>query len=170
MNYKDFFLLDNKSGIKTKESYLKINYPEVLEKIKEFIVINNLTGLTFKEEVYYFINNIKEKHKCLHCGLDVKFKGTLSKGYGDFCSLKCANDSGDLNRRQRESILNKYGVESTNQLDSVKEKKKMILEERYGVDNPMKIESVKQKYKRKIVIFVTIILFSYFLIFLIHIS
>ena len=151
MNYKDFFLLDNKSGIKTKESYLKINYPEVLEKIKEFIVVNNLTGLTFKEEVYYFINNIKEKHKCLHCGLDVKFKGTLSKGYGDFCSLKCANDSGDLNRRQRESILNKYGVESTNQLDSVKEKKKMILEERYGVDNPMKIESIKEKYKRKIV-------------------
>ena len=56
-----------------------------------FIVVNNLTGLTFKEEVYYFINNIKQKHKCLHCGSDVKFKGTLSKGYGDFCSLKCAN-------------------------------------------------------------------------------
>jgi len=151
MNYKDFFLLDNKSGIKTKESYLKVNYPEVLKKIKDFVIVNNLTGLSFKEEVYYFINNINEKHKCLHCGSDVKFKGTLAKGYGDFCSLKCANESGDLNRRQKDSILSKYGVDSTNKLNSVKEKKKKAYIDKYGVDNPMKDENIKKKQKDTII-------------------
>ena len=150
MNYKEFFTLDNKGGIKTKESYIISKFPDIHKEIKNFILINDLKGLTFKEEVYYFINNITVKHFCLHCGLDVKFKGTLNKGYSDFCSLKCANDSGDLSNRQKESIINKYGVDSTNKLQSVKDKKKGIFIERYGVDNPMKDINFKSKHKNSI--------------------
>jgi hypothetical protein len=145
MNYKEFFTLNNKSGIKSKESYISLNYPELYGEIKDFVRINNLNGLSFKEEIYYFINNKTEKHMCLNCGADVKFKGTINKGYSDYCSLDCANDSGDLLNRQKESIKKKYGVESTNQLDSVKNKKKESFLDKYGVDNPMKDKSIKTK-------------------------
>ena len=150
MDYKEFFTIDNKSGVKTKESYIISKFPDIHKEIKKFISKYNLNDLTFKEEVYYFINNIKNKHICLHCGLDVKFKGTLNKGYSDFCSLKCANDSGDLSNRQKESIINKYGVDSINKLQSVKDKKKEIFFEKYGVDNPMKSNVIKSKHKNSI--------------------
>ena len=51
------FTLNNKSGIKSKESYISLNYSDVYSEIKDFIKINNLNGLSFKEEIYYFINN-----------------------------------------------------------------------------------------------------------------
>jgi hypothetical protein len=88
--------LDNKSSIKTKESYIVSKYPDIHKKIKEFISEYNLNGLTFREEIYYFINNRVDKHVCLNCSSDVKLKNTINKGYSDYCSLKCANDSGDL--------------------------------------------------------------------------
>jgi hypothetical protein len=99
MDYKSFFTLDNKSGIKTKESYIVSKYPDIHKKIKEFISEYNLNGLTFREEIYYFINNRVDKHVCLNCSSDVKLKNTINKGYSDYCSLKCANDSGDLKIR-----------------------------------------------------------------------
>ena len=79
MNYKEFYTLNNKSGIKSEQSYISLNYTDVYSEIKDFIKITNLNGLSFKEEIYYFINNKTEKHICINCGSDVKFKGTLNK-------------------------------------------------------------------------------------------
>lgn len=42
----------------------------------------------------------------------------------------------------RKTCLLRYGVESTNQLESVKEKKKNTILYNYGVDNPMKCSSI----------------------------
>lgn len=41
--------------------------------------------------------------------------------------------------------LERYGVESINQLESVKNKKKQVFLERYGVDNPGGIPSIREK-------------------------
>ena len=150
MDYKEFFTLENKSGVKTRESYILNNHPELYSKIINYI--NNVwyINLSFKEKVWYFINEVKEQIKCAHCGNLVKFKGNLNKGYGRYCSLKCANDSGDLVELAKESMINKYGVDSTNKLDVVKAKKIKSYISRYGVDNPMKSDDVKKKYKESI--------------------
>lgn len=47
----------------------------------------------------------------------------------------------------KEVILKKYGVESTLQLDEIKNKSRRTLENKYGVDNIMKCEIGKEKFK-----------------------
>ncbi len=151
MDYKEFFTKDNKSGLKTREEYLKKSYPEIYEKLKSFILEHGITVNTFREEVYYFMNNITEQHKCLCCDSYVNFRGTLNKGYTKYCSLDCANNSGQLNERAKQATLKKYGVESTNQLDSVKDKKKLTYLKNYGVDNPSKYKPIRDKQKETLI-------------------
>ena len=145
MNYITFFTEDNKSGLKTKELYISVSYPDMYANILSYIKGSWYQELSFKEKIWYFMNGITDKVSCYHCSADVKFKGTLTKGYGKFCSLSCANDSGMLNKLQSDAIMNKYGVTSTNKLESVKEKKRIAYIDKYGVDNPMKSDIVKSK-------------------------
>ena len=151
MDYKEFFTKDNKNGAKTREEYLNKHYPEIYKKLKSFILEHNIVVNTFREEVYYFMNNITEQHKCLGCGSDVNFRDSLNKGYTKYCSLDCANNSGQLNDRAKQATLKKYGVESTNQLESVKDKKKLTYIKNYGVDNPTKYKPIRDKQKETLI-------------------
>lgn len=80
------------------------------------------------------------------CKKNTKF-GSLSKGYARYCSSKCVNLDPDTLAKTKKTNLEKYGVESTNSLDSVKNKKVKSCIEKYGVSNPSKIEEVKEKKK-----------------------
>ncbi len=52
--------------------------------------------------------------------------------------------------RNKKTCIEKYGVESTNQLESKKEKTKQTCLERYGVDNPYKdSDRMKKAYQEK---------------------
>ena len=65
MDYRNFFLTDNKSGKKTNEKYIIKNHIELYEKINSFVKKNGLDiNLSFKEKVYHFINNLTEEPKC----------------------------------------------------------------------------------------------------------
>ena len=55
------------------------------------------------------------------------------------CSIKC----GCL--KSKETNLEKYGVESINQLESKKEKSKNTIKERYGVSHISKLDSVRKR-------------------------
>jgi hypothetical protein len=147
MDYINFFTKDNKSGIRSKEVFLLKNYPELYQEILNYKSDEWFIALPFKEKVWYFINLVNNKVSCLHCGSDVKFKGNINKGYNKYCSLICANDSGDLTKLAKEATIKKYGVDSTNKLDSVKDKKKKSYIKNYGVDNPMKDGLIKIKHK-----------------------
>jgi hypothetical protein len=90
MKDKEFFLTDNKSGWKTKPILLQKNKPDIYNSIIEFSNKNNLTNLNFKQQVWHYINDVIEAPKCCNdsCSNLVKFKDSLQKGYGDFCSFK----------------------------------------------------------------------------------
>ena len=135
MDYKIFFTTDNKSGWKTRESLLKKNEPKIYDELKLFINKNNLSELPFKQQVWHFINNDVDIKKCLGCGGDVEFRGTLLKGYRDFCSLPCANSSGLLEKRASEAIKIKYGVDSFPQHESFVKKVKATKLAKYGNEN-----------------------------------
>lgn len=150
MNYIEFFSTDNKSGWKTKESTLKSVRPDVYVELDKFREVNSLHNLTFTEVVWLFMNNVPTKPKCMGCGSEVTFKDRLLRGYNKFCSLPCANEKGDLNKLQKEAILKKYNVESTNQLESVKLKKKLSSLKKYGTESPMQNEEVKLIHKKAI--------------------
>ena len=65
MEYKNFFLTDNKSGNKTREDFIKKNYKDIFDNINLFVKKNKLNNdLPFKEKIYLFINNIIEQPKC----------------------------------------------------------------------------------------------------------
>lgn len=90
MDYKAFFLTDNKSGWKTKEDKLLKNYPEIHKKIINFSIVNKeLNDISFKEKIWHFINEVNSIPKC-NCGNKLNFKGNLVQGYSLNCSVKCS--------------------------------------------------------------------------------
>jgi hypothetical protein len=153
MDYKQFFSSDNKSGWKTKESILKIKEPEIYNKIKDFTNNNFLGDLSFKQQIWHFINNEPSKKVCLGCGKDVEFRDSITKGYRKFCSLSCANESGLLNDFVKKSNLEKYGVSYYSQHKDFASKVKKTKKQKYGNENYNNIQKVlltkEQKYGDK---------------------
>lgn len=91
MDLFNFFLDNNKGGEKTNPKFLENNFNELFNKIENHLNDQWFKELSFKEKIWYFINNKKERVICLKCGNNVKYKGTLKKGYSKYCSLECAN-------------------------------------------------------------------------------
>jgi len=70
---------------------LKNNFNDLYDKIINFNNNGILNNLIFKTKVWHFIHNVKEIPLCGTCNKQLKFKRSLSEGYGIYCSLKCCN-------------------------------------------------------------------------------
>lgn len=146
MDYKEFFSTDNKSGWKSRAPILKKNFPEIHQLIVNFAETNDLSQLPFIEQIWHFVNNITITPSCLHCGGPTTFK---KNNYNDYCSLKCANDGGDLVNRQKKSLNEKYGVDFYPNHPDFGNKVKKTKKIRYGDENYNNIELCKQTKKLK---------------------
>jgi hypothetical protein len=124
-----------------KEIWINKNYPDFYLKVSK---IEN--GLSWKEKLYIYINEINEIPKC-YCGVDLNFK-QWNKGYGEFCSKKCAANSPLVLNKKKNTCLNKFGVENPMQNYEIREKYKDNIIDKYGVDNPSKLEEIKEKVKK----------------------
>jgi hypothetical protein len=62
--FYNFFIDDNRSGHKTRESYLLNKYPDIHKKIIEFCNNKFLDDLPFKVKVWHFINNQQQIPRC----------------------------------------------------------------------------------------------------------
>jgi hypothetical protein len=148
MDYKEFFISDNKSGWKTNERLLHKNFPEVYAAIQTFALQHKMEGLSFKEKVWYFINDIKTQKRCI-CGKSVNFRGTLQKGFNEFCSQSCFNGKIEENtKRVKKTNQEKYGVDFFSQHKLWEDKTKTTKKERYGSEtfnNPKKMMQTKRK-------------------------
>lgn len=121
---------------------------------REFTSINalmvhmNLFHKMNKQEYYdKFLKKDENEGKCLECGKPTKFDDA-TKGYRDFCCVKCARNNARTKERLKNTILERYGTETTFDNAEIREKAKNTFIERYGVDNPLKIEVVKEKVKK----------------------
>ena len=138
MDYKKFFLTDNKSGNKTREDFITKNYKDIFDNINLFVEKNKLNNdLPFKEKIYLFINNIIEQPECGNCGKKLNFKKSLKEGYGVYCSVKCNNQSKEQREKIKDTFTKKYGGHPMN-TKTVKDKVRETNLERYGVDNIFK--------------------------------
>lgn len=133
--FYNFFIDDNKSGHKTRESHLLNKYPDIHKKIIDFCDNEYLEDLPFKIKVWHFINNQSEIPKCGHCGKNLKFKRSLVEGYGLYCSVTCTNKSKNHINKVKESNKEKYGGTSPMHSDEIKNKVKTTNLKKYGVEN-----------------------------------
>lgn len=142
---KQFFFENNKTGYKTKESYIKNNLNEVYLDIKNFQTKYSLSGTTFKELVYLYINDITSIPRCLQCNKQLKFKRSISEGYGTYCSISCANKSQKHINKSKATNFERYGGISPISSQEIKEKIKKTNLKKYGVTNYFQKKETIQK-------------------------
>ena len=106
--------------------------------------LKTITGIEAPVMVllYHFKNNLKEVPKCI-CGKDRQYH---CSSYRPTCgNMKCQNIVREDSKKK--CCMEKYGVEYTFQLQSVKEKSKITCLEKYGVDNCTKSNDIIRKRK-----------------------
>jgi hypothetical protein len=147
---KNFILQENKSGYKTKESYFKCNKPDVLLEIKQHCLLHELDSIPFKEQLYLYLNDLKEIPKCHNCIKQLKFGKSFNSGYGIYCSLSCTNKSESHINKSKSTNLRKYGGLSPMSSEKIRDKIKKTNKERYGVENIFeKKEFIQEKINEK---------------------
>ena len=117
-------ILLNPKG-KANSRYIKIHWPE---DYKEII---KKPGKTFSEQLYNYIYNNPE-HKCPVCGKETNFK-TLTEGYCECCSIRCAGKNPKRNERSEQTCLKKYGVKNPSQSKEIQKKKEETCLKNFGV-------------------------------------
>ncbi len=137
MDLINFFIENNKNGIKTKESFLKKNYPEIYFKIIDYNN-NELNDLPFIQKIWHFINEEPNKPVCPTCNIQLKFKRSLKEGYGVYCSKVCSNKNEIQKTKIKNTNNEKYGGNAPICSDEIKNKIKKTHLEKYGVDNLFK--------------------------------
>jgi hypothetical protein len=145
MNYLEFFTTDNKSGWKCRYDRLNHNNPEMCNKIITYSEVNGLSELPFKLKVWHFINNAPSIPKCKTCNGNVNFKGNLTQGYCDYCSLTCSANNNTTKLKVKNTSLSKYGVEHPSQSNIVRNKYIKTCENKYGTDNVSKVKEINTK-------------------------
>ncbi len=147
LDYSNFFLTDNKSGWKTCENKLKNKFNDLYSMINDYSNKHNFNTYTFKEKIWFFINNETSHPECLECNKQLKFGKSLNNGYGKYCSLKCTNKNNEHKENVKKTNNVKYGGSTPFSSDDIKLKTIKTNIERYGVDNVMKLDRVKQIFK-----------------------
>jgi len=150
------------TGRLSLDNWLIRYYSEFYQFLKDHYV-----DCTTKEALYMFYNNIEEKPLCKACGKPVNFHGYV-KGFGEFCSSKCAQNDKEVREKYKKSniqkygdnyteqfikkgkqtCLKRYGVENISSIPEFREKAKQTCLERYGVNNPMKSNTIQDKSKQ----------------------
>jgi len=132
---------------KLRESWIKKHYYDDYLKIIKFNIEKNIK---FSQQLYNYIHDITEIEKCDFCKEKNKRFDGFQKGYNKCCSKSCASKYSYKQGEQKRKLntLEKYGVEHTSQLESVKKKMKKTNLEKYGVEYIGKSEKIKFKIKQ----------------------
>ena len=132
---------------KLREKWVQKNLKNFYLSLKEFQSLNNQNDLKFSQVIYNYLNKYSQIPKCKVCfNKDKRFIG-FKEGYNDFCSKKCAikNSLSEALEKRKANTLEKFGVEHTSKLESVKEKQKKTNIERYGFISPTLNSDIKEK-------------------------
>jgi len=129
----------NPKGISRSLKYKHPDILTILEKHKETHKTSNIC-----ESIFWILNDLISPPLCSNCLKKIKFKG-LTIGYPDPC-VQCTSV-----KRQKQTTLDRYGVDNINKLESTKQKIKETCLKRYGVESHNKLKSVKDKKKKTLI-------------------
>lgn len=137
---EEFIEYFNTNSIKLVESSLSKVYPELVNSINECIKFNS----SFPEKVYFYLHSLSSRPLCKHCNYNPVPFDTFTKGYHEYCSVKCSSNSTDKKNKIRETCIEKWGVENIGMI--TREKALKTMEEKYG-SHISKTDQYKEKYK-----------------------
>jgi len=144
VNYKEFeqfFTSIGRFSIKKfKKDSTSLNF--LMEKTS-FLDEN----VSINERMYVYLNDINEPVKC-ECGKPVKFTERLKKGYREYCSLKCSQNSQKTKDKKKHTCYINYGVDNPSKSKVIKDKKVETCNKNYGVDNPAQSKIVIEKMSK----------------------
>lgn len=130
------------TGAQCREIHFKIHYPEFYEYL-----YNTYSDLSFKEMLYWYYNDIKEKPVCKNCGGPVKFINSKN-GYAQHCCVKCSNSCKEKIEKTKKIFNERYGGNAPICNKDVLAKMKATNIERYGVENCQQNKDIKEQTKR----------------------
>ena len=163
------YFTELKNGARLKPKSLEKENKILFDEIISYSIKNNLENLTFKEKVWFFLENKTNIPKCLECGLPTKFE-TLGSGYRDYCSISCKSKSkivkdkvkdtfnkkygghplnnGEIKKKIENTNLKKYGHKSHLSSKKIKDKIEKTNLEKYGVKRPLQSEEILNKTQK----------------------
>ena len=122
--------------------FIKKNYPEFYDYLNHKYPDYS----SIAEKIYLWKHKLDEAPKCIVCGNKATFK-SLTKGYSNYCSIKCSNSSDLKKGKIKSTNLRKYGVENPMQSENVRNKFKSTCLDKYGVEYSGASLEVKNKIK-----------------------
>ena len=138
---EEFVEYFKQNKIKLVESSLGKVYPDLVEKINREVSIDVL----FQEKVYLYLNSLNERPKCKHCNENEVEFTYFTKGYRDYCSVKCSSNSEDKKNAIISTCIEKYGVENIG--EATREKALITMCDRYG-SHISKTKIFKDKFRK----------------------
>jgi hypothetical protein len=149
----EIFNKPDPSGSMSKESFLMKNHPEEHNFILNYVELNDLVNVSFKEKVYLSINGIKNIPVCknINCGKSVKYRN-MTLGYREYCSTKCISSDPNIIKLKESKSLIKFGTKTPAESNQVKEKIIKTNQERYGANSAMCNKDVQEKSKQTLML------------------
>jgi len=137
----------NGSSSRLRESYFEKNYDKLKEEIDLFT--QKIEDISFKERIWYWVNNIDTQVLC-KCGGGTTFHKNWQDGYRKYCTPKCAQTDISTKEKRKNSVIEKYGVDNIAKLDETKKKQESTNLERYGTKSSFQNKDVQKKWKDKV--------------------
>ena len=141
-NKEEFINYFNTNSIKLIESSLSKIYPDLVNSINDYI---KFKSDNFPEKVYFYLYELSSRPLCKHCKYNAVSFDTFSKGYHEYCSVKCSSNSIDKKNKIKETCVSKYGVENIGMV--TREKALKTMKDKYG-GHISTTDDFKEKYRK----------------------
>lgn len=125
------------------EKSIKLHYPEFWEHL----IKNYPPKLLWGERLYWFYNDLTDYPTCPICGEKVGFIN-FRVGYKTYCSRRCLNNDPIKKEKTKQTCLKRYGGVAPASSQEIVLKMQNTMLERYGVDNIQKLDSTKEKTRQ----------------------
>jgi hypothetical protein len=114
-----------KNKLKITESSLSKYYPKILESAQSIDFVEDLNV-----KVYCFLKGISSVPICKNCNHNTCEFDTFSKGFHEYCSVKCSSNSEQKKSKIKETVRQKWGVDNVGEV--TREKAMSTMVEKYG--------------------------------------
>lgn len=107
---------------------------------------SHLGELSIMQRAWHVVNAVTDIPVCPICGVKTLSwrKESQFMRYSEFCGSKCANATGKPSSKRKVTCQERYGVDHTSQVESVRDKAKQTNLVRYGVKNTFQYQIDKR--------------------------